>query len=139
MDSISREMAKQKISELCRPEAGEYAENPHIDAVMDVLDDLPCIDGKDTNVHTNGDVIYRVEWISVKDREPEEYGEFLITWTTHNKRFIGFAEYEKTGVWDDEKCCFKGEWLPERHIKNYNDWEVVAWMPLPDPYAGEEG
>lgn len=79
-------------------------------------------------------------WIPCSDRLPEEYGEYLITWETSKAptRFIGFAEGEETGVWDDQHDRFVFSWLPEDYIiERYPDWRVVAWMPLPEPYKEE--
>ena len=79
-------------------------------------------------------------WIPCSERLPEEYGEYQITWTTSasKKRFIGDSEFEVTSEWDAEHYKFKGEWLLDEHIKNYPDVKVIAWMPLPEPYEGEE-
>jgi hypothetical protein len=81
-------------------------------------------------------------WIPVSERPPEEYGEYMITWTTslatlNNKGLIGIAEYELTGEFDHENNRFKGEWLIDDYIKNYPDVKVTAWRPLPEPYTAE--
>lgn len=75
-------------------------------------------------------------WIPVSEREPEEYGEYLITWTTSQSKrpFIAICEGEVTGEYDHEKNRFKLEWLLDDYIKNYPDVKVTAWMPLPEPY-----
>ena len=80
-------------------------------------------------------------WIPCSERLPEEYGEYLITWETSKAptRFIGFAEGEETGEWDDEHDRFVFSWLPEDYIiEKYPDWRVIAWMPLPEPYREEQ-
>lgn len=80
------------------------------------------------------------QWIPCKDGEPEEYGEYRITWTTSvsKKRFIGDAEYVVSGEWDAKQDRFKGEWILDDYIENYPDVKVIAWKPLEEPY-GEEG
>ena len=82
----------------------------------------------------------QTRWIPVTEYEPEEYGEFMITWVADevNKPLIGFAEYEITGEYDHEKNKFKGEWLFEDYVKAYANPKVTAWMPLPEPYR-EDG
>ena len=82
----------------------------------------------------------QTRWIPVTEYEPEEYGEFMITWVADevNKPLIGFAEYEITGKYDHEKNRFKGEWLFEDYVKAYTNPKVTAWMPLPNPYNGGE-
>jgi len=80
-------------------------------------------------------------WIPCKERLPEEYGEYRITWKTSSdpgKRFIGDAEYEPGLEWDDAHDRFFGEWLLEDYVKAYPDVEVTAWKPLPEPYTEEE-
>lgn len=76
------------------------------------------------------------KWISVNEKEPEEYGEYMITWIADEfkKPFIGIAECEETNIFDYEKNKFKVEWLFEDYIKAYTNPRVLAWMPLPEPY-----
>ena len=78
-------------------------------------------------------------WILVSERVPEEYGEYLITWTTSlsKRSFIGISEGQVTNEYDHEHNRFKFEWLLEDYIKNYPDVEVIAWMPLPESYTAE--
>ena len=80
------------------------------------------------------------KWIPCSEREPEEYGEYRITWTTSasKKRFIGDSEYEVTDVWDADHYRFKGEWLLDDYVKNYPDVKVIAWKPLEEPYREGE-
>ena len=79
-------------------------------------------------------------WIPVSERVPEEYGEYLITWTTSlSKRpFIGISEGQVTNEYDHEHNRFKFEWLLDDYVKNYPDVEVIAWMPLTKPYESQE-
>ena len=55
----------------------------------------------------------------------------MITWTTSSskKPFLSICECEETLV--------KVEWLFDDYIKCYPDIEVVAWMPLSEPYNTE--
>lgn len=82
-------------------------------------------------------------WIPVTERLPEEYGEYMITWTTSHSMvngkygLLGIAEYELTGEYDAENNRFKGEWLLEEYVENYSNVKVTAWMPLPEPYKAE--
>ena len=80
------------------------------------------------------------EWIPVSERFPEEYGDYLITWTTSQTKrpFIGISEGEVTSEYDYEHNRFKFEWLLEDYVKNYPDVKVIAWMPLPEPYKEGE-
>ena len=79
-------------------------------------------------------------WFPVSERLPEEYGEYLITWTTSQSKrpFIGISEGEITSEYDHEHNRFKFEWLLEDYVKNYPDVKVLAWMPLPEPFEPQE-
>ena len=83
----------------------------------------------------------KTRWISVCERLPEEYGEYLITWKNpkYPKTYIGICECEITDVYDHEHNRFEVEWLFDGYITTaYPDSKVIAWMPLPEPYK-EEG
>jgi hypothetical protein len=77
-------------------------------------------------------------WIPCSERLPEEYGEYLVTYKSDGKQiFMDIIEYEMSYEFDHEKNRFKGIWLFA------DDWqaldsEVIAWMPLPEPYKGEQ-
>lgn len=85
------------------------------------------------------DILAQTQWIPVSEGLPKEYGEYLITWiTSQSKRpFIGISEGEVTGEYDHKHNRFKFEWLLEDYIKAYPNVEVIAWMPLPEPYKAE--
>lgn len=71
------------------------------------------------------------EWISVKDRLPEDdvsvlcwyeyfrYGSYNCMWKTYG---IG--------------CCYNEHWVGE--VMNGTMPRVIAWMPLPEPPEGED-
>ena len=81
-----------------------------------------------------------LRWIPISERLPEEYGEYLITWTTSQskRQFIGISEGEVTSEYDHEHNRFKFEWLLEDYVKNYPNVKVTAWMPLPKPFEPHE-
>lgn len=66
------------------------------------------------------------EWVSCKDRLPETNGEYLVTVKADSKYAFNneptvYTDYFQFGCqWDD---C--GD-------------DVIAWMPLPEPYKGEK-
>jgi hypothetical protein len=63
------------------------------------------------------------EWISVKDRLPDEYRLVLCRWTRGIGASYGFARYNHdNGVW---------------YVSNEGMPEVTHWMPLPQPPKGE--
>jgi hypothetical protein len=79
-----------------------------------------------------------MDWIPCSEREPEEYGEYFVTWTTSMQRkpLVAILECDVTNEWDDEKHRFKVNWLLEEYMKAYPDVKVVAWRELPDAWEG---
>ena len=62
----------------------------------------------------------QTRWISVSERLPENEGDYLVTFKLSFMNFIEVCTFNKAG-WDKV---------------GYD--EVVAWMPLPEPYRGRE-
>ena len=76
-------------------------------------------------------------WIPVTERLPEEYCECLVTYRIVDmQEFMDILEYEPSYEFDYEKGRFKGEWLFAADDERFTDGEVLAWMPLPEPYKG---
>ena len=126
MDLISRQAAIDAFTGVVILEPAQSAKK-YIDGVIERIQNLPSVQPEQ-------------HWIPCSERLPEEYGEYQITWITSvsKKRFIGCSEYEITGEYDFENDRFKGEWLLEDYVKAYPDVKVLAWMPLPEPWRGEE-
>ena len=79
--------------------------------------------GKDINAPT--------KWIPVEERLPEEDVIVLVTVRGFYSHFT-FSNTIELG-----NLCSDGSWF----IEGYPDWdnpEVTAWMPLPEPYQSEE-
>ena len=81
-----------------------------------------------------------LRWIPCSERLPEEYGEFLVTMTEKAKaKDLGF-DIDETYI---RKMRYNSNgWQLPRHIPSWINEavkdEVLAWMPLPEPYQ-EEG
>ena len=71
------------------------------------------------------------KWIPCSERLPEESGQYLIT--VKYKPVEGYEDvYAEHGEWDGEEWdnfCFG-------HCGEVES--IVAWMPLPEPYRGEQ-
>ena len=85
-----------------------------------------------------------MEWISVKDRLPEENGEYLVfytlpdteEWNGHKKECYYIADFDKNPAKSNAKS-----WFPELEIlTEYHNWGgiridlqayVTHWQPLP--------
>lgn len=79
--------------------------------------------GKDINAPT--------KWIPVEERLPEEDVIVLVTVSGFYSHFT-FSNTIELG-----NLCSDGSWF----IEGYPDWdnpEVTAWMPLPEPYQEEK-
>lgn len=91
----------------------------------------------------------KTEWISVRERLPEDIKPVIITWKNTDpksyyqyivgKHFIGTAHY-KGGKWfwyssvTEDLLAEYGRCDSEEFDEAI---EVIAWMPLPEPYKAE--
>lgn len=74
----------------------------------------------------------KTEWIPVEERLPEEDVIVLVTVSGFYSH-LTFSNAIELG-----NLCSDGSWF----IEGYPDWddpEVTAWMPLPEPYQGKKG
>ena len=63
------------------------------------------------------DLLNQTEWIPVTERLPEKDGRYLCSYENEFGTCVDFGKFEK------------------------NDWwvgRVTAWMPLPEPWKGDE-
>jgi hypothetical protein len=66
------------------------------------------------------------KWIPVSEELPEDDRRVLISlWSYHSSVDIGWYDYE-------DKC-----WSSE-FVNAYDEGDVKAWMPLPEPYKSEK-
>jgi hypothetical protein len=103
-----------------------------------------------TNWHeTLNEVIERLEWIPVSERLPDDLEIVNITWINHEPEpyyhNIKDKPFVATGIY------FRGKWhwfstFCDSYLAEYGrcDFdevddaiEIVAWMPLPEPYRSE--
>ena len=83
------------------------------------------------------------EWIPVNERLPEKGGDYLVTQKTSFSDYVyeSVASYalnlHDVDEYDfaDKKRPGWHEYDPEWGYRELDD--VVAWMPLPDPYKAE--
>lgn len=72
-------------------------------------------------------------WIPCSERLPEKYiGEWLC-YTSHGEILI--LPYDTPG--DGSKECVFYRWDDNGYF--YQTYDVIAWMPLPEPYKGKDG
>ena len=65
------------------------------------------------------------KWVPVTERLPEEDGTYLVTVRDEDLGFTTDYAYYST---DDNQWSLDDEWL---------DGDIVAWMPMPEPYKPE--
>lgn len=80
--------------------------NQACDRHIKIISSLPTIDA------------VPVVWTPISERQPDVYGQYLVTAVWQGELVTDFDDYFVYG-WDD-----------------YGD-TVVAWMPVPKPYDGE--
>lgn len=73
------------------------------------------------------------EWIPCSERLPKYYDEYLVTLESPQMLIIGIAEYEP-----DEMLVAGGKWYLDDYDRVHSDLQVIAWMPLPEPWKGAD-
>lgn len=79
-------------------------------------------------------------WIPVEDRLPEKYGSYLVAWKPCNMsaayvvKRSGVPHYYEILEYDPND---ESGWI-ESIEQATGEYEILAWMPLPEPYRGEE-
>lgn len=72
-------------------------------------------------------------WIPVSERFPDEVGAYIVT-----VRDRKIPEIIGTKI---DRWCLDGDkyrWIKYENPYVDNEYEIVAWMPLPEPYKEEE-
>jgi len=86
-----------------------------------------------SNIHALPSVQPERQWIPCSERLPEQYGNYLVSYRTDDfESDIGTFNPDRinsdTGEWS--ACDANGfYWVASKGL------EVIAWMPLPEPYA----
>lgn len=98
----------------------------------------PCGDGN----YEYCDIAYKDEiealpsaqaWIPVSERLPEEYGKYLVTMKSG---LVKEATYKPKRIYVN----FREGWSAcyADGLFYHDDSEIVAWMPLPEPYKEDK-
>ena len=131
MSRSSFSKAYKEIANLNSMEMTFTIEDADLDKLHDVLKDInvrecPWFEVQDK--HGNKAKYYREpQWIPCSERYPEQDERVLVTigdydWFVWNCMSNRGDDY----FWEDEQGLY------------HNKYEVLAWMPLPEPYGGEQ-
>lgn len=71
-------------------------------------------------------------WIPVTERLPETSDSVLVTYIFHSDRLLAGAKIVRAVVTAN---CYNEDWFPHDGEFNFELVDVLAWMPLPEPYA----
>lgn len=94
-------------------------------------------------------VLEQTRWIPVSERLPEDLVPVNITWVNHEPEpyyhDIKDRNFEATGIhyrgqwyWYSTTCAdYLGEYGSNDTDRVDDAIEIVAWMPLPEPYKAE--
>lgn len=94
---------------------------------MDVYDSIQPTTERKKAIKAAIKALEQTTWITVSERLPEKDGQYLVT----VKNLTGYEQLCN----DVFECEFFGkDWI----FKGWKDNRVIAWMPLPPSYQGEE-
>lgn len=118
-DYISRQAAMNAFAErVKRSNNSDFAPVPRWNDAVEIVENLPSADVP--------------HWIPCSERLPEEDGQYLIT-----------VKYKHVNDNYEDVYAEHGEWYEGRwdmfcfgHCGEVED--IIAWMPLPKPWKGEQ-
>lgn len=99
-------------------DCGEYAENPHIDIIIETLEELPAAQPEQRWIPCSEELPEEDYWLGGSGRQFSK--DVLVTIVNH----------DDDDIWVDVTQTVDGEWALELQ----QHCEIIAWCPLPKPY-----
>lgn len=81
------------------------------------------------------------QWIPCSERLPEEEGTYIVTF---DKRCLREDEIQVSdAIWKDNQWQYQmlesfEKRMPRLVVEPIDELKIIAWMPLPEPWRGEE-
>lgn len=147
MDAVAETLGRrEEMKGVFIPEISvETLKNASLDTIEDFF----------SRILNDGDVaIWDAElprWIPVTERLPDDLAEVNVTWVNHNpepyydfvkdKAFTATAiHYRNKWYWSSSRCAdILAEYMKNDFDEIDEGIEIIAWMPLPESYKGEQG
>ncbi len=115
------------------------------EAIEVLQQDIPCEQDTDLieALEMAIQVLEQTQWIPVSERLPEDSGDYLVC--PSNSVLEDYSDFSEVMIMPYDADCEAFGWWTERYDpislgfvdSDFNEFEVLAWMPLPQPYKGE--
>jgi hypothetical protein len=84
------------------------------------------------------------EWIPCRERLPEDSGDYLVC--PSDSVLEDYSDFSEVMIMPYDADCEAFGWWIERYDpislgyldSDFNEFEVLAWMPLPEPWKGAD-
>jgi hypothetical protein len=124
---IDADALKEYFKTIRKYHVGKYSEW----YLADVLEQQPTIDAEH-------------RWIPCSERLPEDSGDYLVR--PSDSVLEDYSDFSEIMIMPYDADCEAFGWWVERYHpislgyldSDFNEFEVLAWMPLPEPYEVEE-
>ena len=120
------------------------------DALKEWIDEYVSVFKKSDNKDIKGYIEHQptiepMEWIPCSERLPEDSGDYLVR--PSDSVLEDYSDFSEIMIMPyDADCEAFGWWIDRYHPislgyldSDFEEFEVLAWMPLPKPYGEREG
>lgn len=68
-----------------------------------------------------------MEWIDIKERQPEKCGAYLVCYEIHGILKVHYS------IWQENSRKYKGNKFGFKSRERVRRSNIMFWMPIPDP------